>query len=407
ERLAALIGRPIVVILDEFQSLRQLDGHRKLGHTLALFRPVLTSGRVSYMLAGSHVSSMRWILEHADSPIFGQIRQLPPLGPVSREDARELVQRLLPEADFGVQHRVADLAGDHPYYVQCVCDRLKLWGGQRPLTSALADAAFYAELSQPGGSIQLHCEYLVEISLERARYHAVLRGLLDALASAGPQTIALLRQGAFASHGANALRNYLLELTRHGLVERVDEQGAQVYAVIDPVLVRWINLQRLGIESTEFLAAAPTEVILQQLRDRLQRISNELGIAMEADVRETIRLLAGQEVAGELLGVAHPLRLPAFASVEPYLSPDGQTQLDALARGDERWAVEVRWQAGAASEQDVRVFLEKQAEVPIHRRWFISRGAFRPNAVAFARAQGVYLSDGAAYRRLRALARSG
>ncbi|MBI4493351.1 MAG: ATP-binding protein, partial [Chloroflexi bacterium] len=43
ERLAALIGRPIVVILDEFQSLRQLDGHRKLGHTLALFRPVLTS----------------------------------------------------------------------------------------------------------------------------------------------------------------------------------------------------------------------------------------------------------------------------------------------------------------------------------------------------------------------------
>lgn len=331
---------------------------------------------------------------------------MPLLGPVSREDSRNLVHKLLPEADFGVQHRIADLAGDHPYYLQCICDRIRLWSSHQPLTPALADAAFYAELSQPGGSIQLHCEYLVDISLERARYHAVLRGLLDALASEGPQKISMLRKGAFAGHEANALRNYLLELVAHGLVERADEKGEQVYAVTDPVLVRWINLQRLGIESSDFLTAAPTGIVLQQLRDRLQRISSELGTAMEADVRETIRLLAGKEVDGELMGVDLQLRFPSFSSVEGYVSLDGQTEIDAFARGNENWSVEVRWQVGGASEQDLREFIAKRADATIAHHWFISRGGFRPNAVEFACAHGMYVSDGADYYRLRAMAHS-
>lgn len=404
ERLASLVDRPLVVILDEFQSLRQLDGRRRLGQTLALFRPVLTSSRVSYTLAGSHVSSMRWIIEDADSPLFGQVTQLAPLGPLGREDARELVHRLLPNAGFDVQHRVAELAGDHPYYVQCVCDRLRLWGDTQPLEPALADAAFYAELSQPQGSIQLHCEYLVDVSLERARYHAVLRGLLDALASSGPQTISALRHGAFAGHEANALRNYLLELVAHGLVERADEGGEHVYGIVDSVLARWVNLQRLGIESADLIASVPTGATLQQLRDRLQRVSSELGTAMEAEVRETIRLLAGRELSGELFGVEGAVRLPDFTSVGGYISPDGQTELDVLAQGEETWAAEVRWQVGAASEQALREFVAKRADRAIHRHWFISRGGFRPNAVAFARANAVYLTDGAAYRRLRGLA---
>ncbi len=111
---------------------------------------------------------------------------------------------------------------------------------------------------------------------------------------------------------------------------------------------------------------------------------------------------------------------PHFKSVEGYVGPDGQTELDVLAegnaeaegdgrgdetRGGEVRAVEVRWQVGAASEQALREFVAKQADRPIHRRWFISRGGFRPNAVAFARANGVYLTDGAGYRRLRGLVR--
>lgn len=35
--------------------------------------------------------------------------------------------------------------------------------------------------------------------------------------------------------------------------------------------------------------------------------------------------------------------MPAFTRIEPYRSPDGQTEIDALAENGERWAVEVKW----------------------------------------------------------------
>lgn len=107
---------------------------------------------------------------------------------------------------------------------------------------------------------------------------------------------------------------------------------------------------------------------------------------------------------GELLGAVEPVTLPPFEAIEPYLSPDGRVELDALARGSETWAVEIRWQAGAASQADLERFAAKDADIPIAQRWFISRGGFRPQAVAYAQTAGIYLTDGEGYLRLRELA---
>ncbi len=60
-------------------------------------------------------------------------------------------------------------------------------------------------------------------------------------------------------------------------------------------------------------------------------------------VRELLQRFAGQEVDGNLLGLAGQVRLPAFHRIAPYRSSDGQVEVDALAEGDERWAVEVKW----------------------------------------------------------------
>jgi hypothetical protein len=118
-------------------------------------------------------------------------------------------------------------------------------------------------------------------------------------------------------------------------------------------------------------------------------------------VRELLRRLQGQTIPGDLLGTTGSVAVPHFTAIERYLSADGQVELDALARGDESWAVEVRWQVGPASQADLERFAAKAADVPIARRWFIARGGFRPQAIACAQAAGIYLTDHEAYRRLR------
>ncbi len=91
----------------------------------------------------------------------------------------------------------------------------------------------------------------------------------------------------------------------------------------------------------------------------------------------------------------HPLVIPSQL--------DGRVELDALARGAEVWAVEIRWQVGAASQADLERFAAKEVDTPIARRWFISRGGFRPQAVAYARTADIYLTDGEGYLQLREL----
>lgn len=400
ERASAVLGRPLLVILDEFQTLRNLSNQPDAGDALAIFRQALSGDRTGYVLAGSHVSAMRWIVQDNRSPLFGQFTQLA-LGPLPREDARALAKHLLPEADFGVWHRIAVLCGDQPYYIQCVCNRLSLWhAAGMPPDVATVEAAFYTDLALAQGSLHLHCQYLVDVSLERARYHAVLRGLLDALAAGGPQTISALRAAGFRTKSASNVRTYLLELNNHGLVERAEENGQHVYALTDPVLARWINIQRLGLASSESGAVAGPGAVAQ-LRERLMRVSAELAVAKEAEVRELLRSLQERRVPGEFLGAPEDVLVPTFDAVEAYLSPDGQVQIDALGRGRKSWAVEVRWQLGAASQADLAVFAGKEADVAIRRRWVISRGGFRPQAVEFAHAQGILLSGLQAYSRLR------
>lgn len=288
-RLADLLQGPLVVILDEFPVLRHLESQRDTGNILGLFRQALGAGPVGYVLAGSHVSAMRWLVQAGQSPLFGQLTSLA-LGPLPREDARLLAQRLLPRADFApvhgdfaVWHRIATLCANQPYYIQALCNRLTLWRatGNGELDPSTVDAAFYTELAQSQGSIHLHCQYMIDVSLEQTRYHAVLRGLLEALAAGGPQTIADLRATGFGTHSASNLRTYLMELVDHGLVERAEEGGRQIYAIADPVLARWINMQRLGLTTTEPRPPAQSEIVA--LRERLARVSAELGLAKEAE----------------------------------------------------------------------------------------------------------------------------
>jgi len=98
----------------------------------------------------------------------------------------------------------------------------------------------------------------------------------DPLAAGGPQSIADLRATRLGSHSASNLRTYLMGLVDHGLVDRAEEGGRQTYSVADPVLARWINVQRLGLTMAE--AERPAGSRITTLRERLARVSAELAV---------------------------------------------------------------------------------------------------------------------------------
>jgi hypothetical protein len=70
-------------------------------------------------------------------------------------------------------------------------------------------------------------------------------------------------------------------------------------------------------------------------------------------VRELLQKFNGQEIDAALLGLSGVLRLPIFDEVDPYLSPDGQIEIDALAVGSERWAIEIKWRGKLSGRKEL------------------------------------------------------
>ena len=135
------------------------------------------------------------------------------------------------------------------------------------------------------------------------------------------------------------------------------------------------------------------------MSERFQRVSSELGLARESQVRELIAAFASQKVSGELFGQAGPLQLPTFQQVAPYQSPDSQVELDAVASGDALWVVEIKWKNQPASRADLDRFLKKirrvEADLPgsPDALWFIAKAGFKDSALRLARRKGILLSN--------------
>jgi hypothetical protein len=132
--------------------------------------------------------------------------------------------------------------------------------------------------------------------------------------------------------------------------------------------------------------------------EKYQRVTTELGLAKESQVRELMRHFAGQEVNGALLGLSGSFCLPTFRRIAAYRSDDGQTEVDALAElepgpgSDERWAVEIKWRGRLAGLRELRK-LVCIAQALSARPWFISKAGFTPEAQEHAQQEGIMVSS--------------
>jgi hypothetical protein len=177
-----------------------------------------------------------------------------------------------------------------------------------------------------------------------------------------------------------------------------------MYLYRDAVLMVWVAYYYAGLQLTGLPNQKVLSNLVAELMERYERVANELGSVKESQVRELLQQFDEQIVEGDWFGLSSEFQLPVFESVKPYISPDGQIEIDALAEGSTCWAVEVKWRGRLSGRKE----LEKLAASVDYlisagisaQAWFISRAGFTPEALEFAQEAGIFVSDRTAIEQL-------
>jgi hypothetical protein len=267
---------------------------------------------------------------------------------------------------------------------------------QRPASPDLIKQAFLVETLSPDGRIYDFCQYIYDLSLQKAKGYGALKSVLQILAQEeGLTATQVARQLRVTSGSASDYLRWLCE------VDLVVEKD-QAYYFRDPVLRFWVGNVIKGIEVS--LTAEPMDLkgLINRLDYQFQRVSEELGDAKESLVRELMRHFRGQSVSGALFHTNGEIALPVFEDVEGEISADGQIELDAIGEGRERWVVEVKWRNKRAGIKELEKLLQ-HAQERNARGWFVSRSGFSVDAIRFAAENGIFITDKDGLETLRKL----
>jgi predicted transcriptional regulator len=407
ERLAEALGRPLMYFLDEFPELLTLGSFPGVGDPLKHFRAALQrQTRVAYVITGSAVSATEHIVQDHQSPLFLQFRALE-LHPFTPEDTQALTEKLVGRLSPAAQAAIHTYTFGHPFYVTALAGRVRelAAGATEAIAPELVSQAFVLEALENRGQIYGYCRYLYDISLQKARGYGVLKALLQILAT--EDGLALSEVARRVRRQASAARDYLRRLMEVDLL--VERQGRYFYA--DPVFRYWVAQTTKGVATDGFPRQEELKALVAGLAERFARASTQLGRAKESEVRELLRKLAGRTVPGTYLGQTAPIPVPGFTRIEPYRSPDGQTEIDALAEkreappaDGERWAVEVRWRQKRVGRGELEQLLTAAAELQA-RPWCVSQAGFTPEALTFAAEKRILTSNAEDLAALAKLAR--
>jgi len=378
----------LMLLLDEFTEISLLGRYPGVGNPVSTFRAALQQySRVGCVITSSAISTMMAMIEESTSPLFMQFRPLRLL-PFGKRTTAELARKLA-ELDDSACALLYDLTGGHPFYITVITERaeamarrLQSW----PINAALIRQAFLLEVLSPQGVLYNYCRYLYDIGLERAKGYAALKTILQVLAVEGEMHLSEIARRVRRS--ASATRENLRRLMEVDVITQVGRD----FVYTDPVLRYWVARTSAGIELEPFPHQRDLEQRLAELEELFQQASNELGVAKEAEVRELLRLFDGQTVEGRLFGQEKPLTLPRFRRVSSYESADRQIELDALAEGDETWAVEIKWQRSQVGPFEINKLADR-AQALNARAWYIGRAGFLDEGIRAARERGVLLSS--------------
>ena len=153
DRAAELVGRRVVLVLDEFQQLAQLappGAPRSLEG--AIRHAVERALHVTYLFSGSRRHLLAAMFEDEERPLFRLCRKLT-LGRIGEAEYRAFLEqagetRWRSRPPDSAIARILTLTGRHPYHVNALCSRL--WAGRRPPAAEAVDAHWRRIVAEDG-----------------------------------------------------------------------------------------------------------------------------------------------------------------------------------------------------------------------------------------------------------------
>ena len=406
EIIAKASSQKVLVMIDEFPEILALNNYPQVRDVLALFRAVLqTQSDVTYIVAGSMISLMERIFLDAESPLFVHF-QMESIGSFGKENCANLARKRLSAVADPVPAdalaTVYQVTHGHPFYIYATCMRVieNVTLLQKSLSPETVQEAFTLETLGSTGRIYSLCRYILEQSLKDVRGETMPQAILQVLAQQ-PGGMSLTEIAERLKRPTGAIRQILNWLVDVDLIEQREDK---MYLYRDAVLQVWVAYYYAGLQLTGLPNQKVLSNLVSELMERYERVANELGSVKESQVRELLQQFDGQIVDGTWFGVSGEFQLPVFERVKPYISPNGQIEIDALAEGSACWAVEVKWRGRLSGRKELEKlaasvnWLISESRSP--QAWFISRAGFTPDALEFAQKVGILVSDGQAVEHL-------
>jgi hypothetical protein len=300
-------GSPLVVVLDEFQWLWASEPHLDSilqRHWDAWQRSGVP---VTMVLAGSALSLMERLLEHAN-PLYGRAQYRPLVQPLDYRYSAEFAPQELPAEEKLVRYAVL---GGTPQY--------QVWAGRAPLRDVLA------------GSVLAVDEALYEEPLHLIRSEPQLRepgsyfAVVAAIARGGSRTAEIANATGLDVPNLTKLLGRLVSLgyleLRTPVAPRRPEAKRSIYRLSDPYLRFWF---RFVFPNRSLLARGRVDDVLAEIERDLPTF---MGLAFEDCCREWV----GRYAPGGLL--------PRCEELGGWWSRDGQVEVDVVGVSDQRFVL--------------------------------------------------------------------
>ncbi|MCG2737609.1 MAG: AAA family ATPase [Candidatus Methanoperedenaceae archaeon] len=356
----------IVLFLDEFQRLKEIDNFPQIRDVLGLFRSVLqTQSKTNYVVAGSAIRMLERIFQEADSPLFAQFR-VERVSFFEKKASFELASKITGSQNPGVMGMIYKLSSGHPYYIYSICQRMNEIG---EINVNGARKAFALEALLRNGSINLMCKYVFESSMSRVRGEALLKTIIRVLAKEDGRKISEISRAIKRKEGTT--RNMLERLCDIDLIVKEDK----LYYFRDPVLRYWIMNVYEGVEFDALPGKKVLEDMVRDIEEKFEKTSTELGIAKEYELKYSLEKYLEMHL-------------------DKYLKDKIEFDLVGIKENMD-YIFEIKWRMKETGYKDIEKFLAKVARSEfagkLKRLIFISKRGFTEQAAQYAKGENIVL----------------
>lgn len=413
EVLSGAVGRKLLVVIDEFPFISDLDNFSGIKEIFGLFgRFARDQHNLCYVLSGSNTSLMADIV--SSNALYDEFKPtyIQALNP---REGLSLISKILSRAGVetspDLNRAIFNYSFGHPFYMVHITQAAagKALTAEK-LSLDLVQKAMAEEILLPTGSIYLFCKYIYELALERAKSKSLLKAILHLLVQR--DNLSLTEIGTLLNRTPPEASSLLHRLLEVDLVTKIEGR----YSFRDRFLRLWLRFVEIKIATDEDYLWAK-EKFIQDLKAEVGRIEGE-EVFDEEEICEIIKTsFRGQRLPGRPFRREMDVVLVAASKVNDYTSKDGREILiegvtasraiTSLSIG-QGWIVAIRTKKAVGEPEVKRILslkeeIEKDQRLSIDRMWIISEKGFTKKGVVLARENKALLSDNKDWQELKGL----